>query len=251
MGGKRSRSGSAVPDVKPRDNLLLRALPRSLWLTWQPALQLVHLHPGQVVYEPGEALPYVYFPVTSIVSIMQLLADGASAQIAMVGCEGLVGVTVFMGGGPSPSRAVVQSEGEAFRIDSQILRADFDRGGELMHVLLRYTQAVIAQMAQIAVCNRHHSPEQQLCRYLLLSLDRLHTNEVVTTHEFVASMLGLRRETISETASHLQARGAIRYRRGHIFVMNRDELEHAACECYGVVKSEYDRLLPHADVDEA
>jgi len=245
---KRSKGGPAVV-FKAEDNLLLRLLPASLLLTWKSALEPVQLRAGQCICEPGEVLHHVYFPVTCIVSIMQTLADGFSAQIAMIGREGLVGVTGFMGSGPSSSSAIVQSEGAAWRIDAETIRLEFARGGALMHLLMRYTQAMLAQMAQTAVCNRHHGPEQQLCRYLLLTLDRLDTNEIVTTHEFVAAMLGVRRETVSEAASRMQALGAIRYRRGHIFVVNRHELEQGACECYAVVRSEYDRLLQRHPAD--
>jgi CRP-like cAMP-binding protein len=186
----------------------------------------------------------VYFPTTSIVSLLYVLEDGASAEIAVVGNEGIVGVSLFMGGESTTSRAVVQSAGNGYRLKASLMMQEFDRGGPVLHLLLRYTQALITQMAQTAVCNRHHSLDQQLCRWLLLSLDRVRTNEIVMTQELIANMLGVRREGVTEAAGSLQEAGLIRYRRGHITVLDRAGLEQRTCECYAVVKHEYDRLLP-------
>jgi CRP-like cAMP-binding protein len=186
----------------------------------------------------------VYFPTTSIVSLLYVMADGASAEIAVVGNEGVIGVSLFMGGETTPSRAVVQSAGYAYRLSGQLLKEEFTRAGAMQHLLLRYTQALITQMAQTAVCNRHHSLDQQLCRWLLLSLDRLASNELVMTQELIANMLGVRREGVTEAAGRLQSAGLIEYRRGHITVINRAGLEARTCECYAVVKKESDRLLP-------
>ncbi|KWT64117.1 cAMP-binding protein [Variovorax sp. WDL1] len=199
---------------------------------------------GQVLYESGGTLSHVYFPTTAIVSLLYVLENGASAEIAVVGNEGIVGVSLFMGGQSTPSRAVVQSAGEGFRLKAQLMKDEFDRAGPVLHLLLRYTQALITQMAQTAVCNRHHSLDQQLCRWLLLSLDRLQGNELVMTQELIANMLGVRREGVTEGALKLQQAGLIRYARGRISVLNRAGLEERTCECYGVVKKEYDRLLP-------
>jgi CRP-like cAMP-binding protein len=199
-----------------------------------------------VVYESGAAQGYVYFPASSIVSLLYVLEDGASAEIAVTGNEGLVGIALFMGGETTPSRAVVQSAGEGYRLRASVLKREFEAGGELQHLLLRYTQALITQMAQTAVCNRHHSVDQQLCRWLLLSLDRLHGNELVMTQELIANMLGVRREGVTEAAGRLQSAGLIHYRRGHIEVLDRRQLEARVCECYAVVRKEYDRLLPDA-----
>ena len=199
---------------------------------------------GHVLYESGDTLGYVYFPTTAIVSLLYVMEDGASAEIAVVGLEGMVGVSLFMGGQSTPSRAVVQSAGQGFRLRAQIMKDEFDRAGPVLHLLLRYTQALITQMAQTAVCNRHHSLDQQLCRWLLLSLDRLRGNELVMTQELIANMLGVRREGVTEGALKLQKAGLIRYARGRITVLDRPGLEEATCECYAVVKTEYDRLLP-------
>jgi CRP-like cAMP-binding protein len=196
-----------------------------------------------VVYESGGALAYVYFPTDSIVSLLYVMQDGASAEIAVTGYEGLVGIALFMGGETTPSRAVVQSAGFAYRLKAAFLKKEFDNGGPLQHLALRYTQALITQMAQTAVCNRHHSVEQQLCRWLLLSLDRLPSNELTMTQELIANMLGVRREGVTEAAGRLQKAGLIEYSRGHIVVINRPKLEARVCECYAVVKTEYDRLL--------
>ena len=198
---------------------------------------------GQVLYEPGDTLSHVYFPTTAIVSLLYVMENGASAEIAVVGHEGVVGISIFMGGESTPSRAVVQSAGQGFRLASSTVRDDFSRT-PVLHLLLRYTQALITQMAQTAVCNRHHSLDQQLCRWLLLSLDRLPGNELVMTQELIANMLGVRREGVTEAALNLQAAGLIRYSRGRITVLERKGLEARTCECYAVVKKEYDRLLP-------
>jgi CRP-like cAMP-binding protein len=199
---------------------------------------------GEVLYEPGATLSHVYFPTTAIVSLLYVMEDGASAEIAVVGNEGIVGISLFMGGGSTPSRAVVQSAGQCFRLKARTLKDEFDRSGPVLHLLLRYTQALITQMSQTAVCNRHHSLEQQLCRWLLLSLDRLQGDELVMTQELIANMLGVRRGGVTEAALLLQQAGLIRYVRGHIVVLDRPALEKRVCECYAVVKHEYDRLLP-------
>ena len=198
---------------------------------------------GEVLYESGGRLQHVYFPTTSIVSLLYVMENGASAEIAVVGNEGMLGISLFMGGETTPSRAVVQSAGYGYRLKAQLLKQEFERGGPMLHLLLRYTQALITQMAQTAVCNRHHSLEQQLCRWLLLSLDRLPTNELTMTQELIANMLGVRREGVTEAAGNLQRAGLISYSRGHITVLDRPKLEQAVCECYAVVKKEYDRLL--------
>ena len=200
---------------------------------------------GAVVYESGSRLEYVYFPTTSIVSLLYVMADGASAEIAVVGNEGLVGVALFMGGETTPSRAIVQSAGSAYRLSGHSMKEEFIRGGAMQHLLLRYTQALLTQMAQTAVCNRHHSVDQQLCRWLLLSLDRLPSNKLTMTQELIANMLGVRREGVTEAAGKLQSAGLIQYSRGRITVVDRPGLEARACECYDVVKRESDRLLPN------
>jgi CRP-like cAMP-binding protein len=228
----------------PLQNKLLAALPASDWARWQSQLEPVSLTLGKVLYESGGAMTHVYFPTTSIVSLLYVLEDGASAEIAVVGNEGIVGVSLFMGGETTPSRAVVQSAGEGFRMRGQVLKDEFNRSGAVMHLLLRYTQALITQMAQTAVCNRHHSLDQQLCRWLLLSLDRLRGSELKMTQELIANMLGVRREGVTEAAGSLQEAGLISHRRGHITVLDRAGLERRTCECYAVVKKEYDRLLP-------
>ena len=232
-----------LPAPKPQDNDLLMALPDMAWQHWLPHLERVDMPLGQVLYEPGLALSHVYFPVTGIVSLLYVMESGASAEIAVVGHEGIVGISLFMGGESNPSRAVVQSEGQGFRLPAHIIREDFNRSGPVMQVLLRYTQALITQMSQTAVCNRHHSLDQQLCRWLLFSLDRLQGNELRMTQELIANMLGVRREGVTEAALKLQQGGLIRYARGHITVLDRPGLEKRACECYDVVKKEYDRLL--------
>jgi len=231
-----------TPD--PRTNDLLAALPDAEWERWLPNLERVDMPLGRVLYESGTRLSHVYFPVTSIVSLLYVMENGSSAEIAVVGKEGLVGVSLFMGGQSTTSRAVVQSAGEGYRLKSSQMMVEFNRAGPVLHLLLRYTQALITQMAQTAVCNRHHSLDQQLCRWLLLSLDRLPTNELVMTQELIANMLGVRREGVTEAAGRLQECGLISYRRGHITVLDRTGLEQRTCECYAVVKTEYDRLLP-------
>ena len=199
---------------------------------------------GEVLYEPGVTLQYVYFPISSIVSLLYVMENGASAEIAVVGNEGLVGISLFMGGDSTPSRAVVQSAGLGCRLESQLMMNEFNRAGPVLHLLLRYTQALITQMAQTAVCNRHHSLDQQLCRWLLLSMDRLRGDELIMTQELIANMLGVRREGVTEGALKLQKAGLIKYARGRITVLDRRGLEARTCECYAVVKREYDRLLP-------
>ena len=228
----------------PRKNQLLAAVPALEFQRWLPQFEWVAMPLGQVLYESGKTLSHVYFPITSIVSLLYVMENGASAEIAVVGHEGIVGVSLFMGGGSTPSRAVVQSAGEGFRLSAQAMNEEFNRAGPVMHLLLRYTQALITQMAQTAVCNRHHSLDKQLCRWLLLSLDRLQGNELVMTQELIANMLGVRREGVTEGAVKLQDAGLIRYTRGHITVLDRAGLEQRTCECYAVVKKEYDRLLP-------
>jgi CRP-like cAMP-binding protein len=228
----------------PKDNRLLATLPEEDYQALLPFLESVNLPLGSAVYESGGAQGYVYFPTSSIVSLLYVLADGASAEIAVTGSEGLVGIALFMGGETTPSRAVVQSAGHSYRLRASVLKSEFERGGSLQHVLLRFTQALITQMTQTAVCNRHHAVDQQLCRWLLLSLDRLDTNELVMTQELIANMLGVRREGVTEAAGRLQADGMIQYSRGRITVVDRPKLETRVCECYSVVKKEYDRLLP-------
>jgi CRP-like cAMP-binding protein len=233
-----------IRSADPRRNQLLAALPATEWERWQPHLELVSMPLGKALYESGGKLGHVYFPTTAIVSLLYVMEDGASAEIAVVGHEGVVGVSLFMGGESTTSRAVVQSAGHGFRLRSSIMMQEFNRAGPVMHLLLRYTQALITQMAQTAVCNRHHSLDQQLCRWLLLSLDRLETRELVMTQELIANMLGVRREGVTEAAGNLQADGLIKYRRGHITVVDRPGLERRTCECYAVVRREYERLLP-------
>ena len=227
----------------PRLNQLLAALPEPDWQRWLPQLECVDMPLGQVLYESGSTLSHVYFPATCIVSLLYVMENGASAEIAVVGNEGIVGVSLFMGGESTPSRAVVQSAGHGYRLSSEAIKAEFNRA-PVLHLLLRYTQALITQMAQTAVCNRHHSLDQQLCRWLLLSLDRLQGSELVMTQELIANMLGVRREGVTEAALKLQEAALIRYARGRIFVLDRKRLEERTCECYAVVKKEYDRLLP-------
>lgn len=228
----------------PTNNRLLAALPAAEYGRLHPRLEPVSMHIGDVVYESGSRLDYVYFPTTSIVSLLYVMEDGASAEIAMVGNEGLVGIALFMGGETTPSRAVVQSAGSAYRLPGHAMKEEFVRGGAMQHLLLRYTQALLTQMAQTAVCNRHHSVDQQLCRWLLLSLDRLPANKLIVTQEQIANMLGVRREGVTEAAGKLQSAGLIKYSRGRITVLDRPGLEALVCECYGVVKKEFDRLLP-------
>ena len=228
----------------PQKNHILAALGGAEWQRWKPLLEYIELPLGHVLYEPGKTLSHMYFPTTAIISLLYVMENGASAEIAVVGNDGLVAVSMFMGGGSTPSRAVVQSAGHGFRLKAKDMKDEFDRGGAVLHLLLRYTQALITQMSQTAVCNRHHSLDQQLCRWLLLSLDRLDGDELVMTQELIANMLGVRREGVTESATKLQTAGLIRYARGRITVLDRPGLEKRTCECYGVVKKEYDRLLP-------
>jgi CRP-like cAMP-binding protein len=248
--GKRQATRPSGPPARSafldgRQNHLLAALPDVEWHRWLPQLEAVALPLGQVLYESGSTLSHVYFPTTAIVSLLYVMEDGASAEIAVVGNEGVVGIALFMGGESTPSRAVVQSAGSGFRIRAQLIRDEASRAGPVLQLLLRYTQALITQMAQTAVCNRHHSLDQQLCRWLLLSMDRLQGSELVMTQELIANMLGVRREGVTEAARSLQKAGLIRYARGHITVLDRPGLERRTCECYAVVKKEYDRLLPN------
>jgi CRP-like cAMP-binding protein len=230
-------------------NHLLAALPNLVSTRWLAHLEDVELSLGQVLYESGGTLSHVYFPTTAIVSLLYVMENGASAEIAVVGNEGIVGISLFMGGESTPSRAVVQSAGRGLRLKAQMMKDEFNQAGPVLHLLLRYTQALITQMAQTAVCNRHHSLDQQLCRWLLLSLDRLQGDELVMTQELIANMLGVRREGVTEGALKLQQAGLIRYARGRITVLDRGGLEKRTCECYAVVKSEYDRLLPAGQID--
>jgi CRP-like cAMP-binding protein len=228
-----------------RENHLLAALPQADFERLRAHLELVPLTLGEALYEPGVKLRHVYFPTTSIVSLLYVMEDGASAEIAVVGNEGILGISLFMGGETTPSRAVVQSAGFGYRLKAQLLKDEFGRFGPMMQLLLRYTQALITQMSQTAVCNRHHSVDQQLCRWLLLSLDRLDSSELTMTQELIANMLGVRREGVTEAAGKLQEAGLVRYRRGRITVLDRPGLEARSCECYQVVKREFDRLLPY------
>jgi CRP-like cAMP-binding protein len=228
----------------PRQNHLLAALPETDFQRLSPHLESVSLPLALAIFEPGRKLRHLYFPTSGIVSLLYAMESGASTEIAVIGNEGAVGIALFMGGESTPNRAVVQSAGHGFRLKADVLKVEFDRGGALQHLLLRYTQALIAQMTQTAVCNRHHGLDQQLCRWLLLSLDRLPSNELVMTQELIANMLGVRREGVTEAAGHLQKAGLIHYRRGHITVLDRAKLEKRVCECYAVVRKEMDRLLP-------
>ncbi len=225
-------------------NHLLAALPEAEWQRLSPHLEPTSMPLGQVLYESGRTLSHVYFPTDAIVSLLYVMENGASAEIAVVGHEGIVGISLFMGGESTPSRAVVQSAGQGFRLRAQVIKDEFERAGPVMHLLLRYTQALITQMAQTAVCNRHHTLDQQLCRWLLLSLDRLQGSDLVMTQELIANMLGVRREGVTEGALKLQKAGLIHYSRGHVTILDRAGLEQRTCECYAVVKKEYDRLLP-------
>jgi CRP-like cAMP-binding protein len=231
-----------TPD--PRQNHVLDALPPLERERLFPFLKLVPMPLGKVLYESGAALRHIYFPTDSIVSLLYLMEDGASAEIAVVGNEGAIGVSLFMGGETTPSRAVVQSAGHGYRLTGQLLKEEFTKAGAMQRLLLRYTQSLLTQMAQTAVCNRHHSLDQQLCRWLLLSLDRLSSNELVMTQELIANMLGVRREGVTDAAGSLQRAGLIKYSRGRITVLDRPGLEARTCECYDVVKRESDRLLP-------
>jgi len=230
--------------VDRKKNHLLAALPETEWNRVQPQLELIPMPLGKALYESGDKLRHVYFPTTSIVSLLYVMENGASAEIAVVGNEGVVGIALFMGGETMPNRGVVQSEGEAYRLNGQVMLEEFNRGGAFQHLLLRYTLAMFSQMAQTAVCNRHHSIDQQLCRWLLLSLDRLPANKLIMTQELIANMLGVRREGVTEAAGKLQEAGLIEYNRGHITVLDRPGLEARVCECYEVVRKEFLRLLP-------
>jgi len=227
-----------------RQNHLLSVLPEGERARLFPNLEMVPLALGKALYESGDRLDHVYFPATAIVSLLYELENGASAEIAVVGNEGIVGIALFMGGDTMPNRAVVQSAGHCYRLKGQLLKQEFNRGGALQHLLLRYTLAMLTQMAQTAVCNRHHTVDQQLCRWLLLSLDRLASNELNMTQELIANMLGVRREGVTEAAGKLQSAGLIRHNRGHITVLDRPGLEARVCECYEVVRKEFRRLLP-------
>jgi len=229
----------------PKQNHLLDALPAEDYARLLPDLELVAMPLGWAIYESGSHMDHLYFPTTSIVSLLYVTENGASAEIAITGNEGLIGISLFMGGESTPSRAVVQSEGHAYRLKEIVLKKEFALGGQLQHLALRYTQALITQMSQTAVCNRHHSVDQQLCRWLLLSLDRLQGNELRMTQELISNMLGVRREGVTEAAGKLQAAGLIHYSRGKITVLDRPGLEQRVCECYAVVKKEFDRLLPY------
>ncbi len=231
--------------IEPTQNHLLAALPHAVQERLFPHIELVPLPLGKVLYESGDALRHVYFPTDSIVSLLYVMENGASAEISVVGNEGLIGVALFMGGESTPSRAIVQSAGSAYRLLGQRLKDEFNRHGDLLLLMLRYTQSLITQMSQTAVCNRHHSIDQQLCRWLLLSLDRLPSNRLVMTQELIANMLGVRREGVTNAAGKLERAGAIKYARGHITVLDRPKLEALCCECYAVVKKETDRLLPY------
>jgi len=241
---------SKMPNPKnppnPQQNHLLAALPKCESERLLPHLELVPLPLGEALYESGDRLNHVYFPTTAIVSLLYELENGSSAEIAVVGFEGIVGIALFMGGDTMPNRAVVQSAGYAYRLRGQLLKEEFNRAGALQHLLLRYTLAMLTQMAQTAVCNRHHSVDQQLCRWLLLSLDRLPANELSMTQELIANMLGVRREGVTEAAGKLQNDGLIHYSRGRITVLDRTGLEKRVCECYEVVRQEFQRLLPNA-----
>ncbi len=236
----------APPIPHPRQNLLLGALPKADYERIAPHLESVAMPLGKVLYESGGKLQHVYFPTTAIVSLLFVMEDGATAEIAVIGNDGIVGISLFMGGETTPNRAVVHSAGECYRLKADLLKAEFNRFGPTMQLLLRYTQALITQMTQTAVCNRHHSVDQQLCRLLLLSLDRHTSNVLVMTQELMASMLGVRREGVTEAAGNLQSAGLINYSRGRIQVLDRPGLEARSCECYDVVRREFARLLPYA-----
>ncbi|BAV34095.1 Crp/Fnr family transcriptional regulator [Sulfuricaulis limicola] len=228
-----------------RQNHLLAALPASDYKLLSMQLELIHLPQGKVLCESGAVFNYVYFPITSVISLLHVTEEGACAEIAVVGSEGMIGVSTFMGAETALGHAVVQNAGYAYRLNKQLLRQKFDRSDSVRHVLLRYTQALITHMAQTVVCNRHHSVDQQLCRWLLLNLDRSPTNELAVTHESIANKLGVRREGVTDAAGKLRSAGLIHYARGHITVLDRPRLEDRSCECYAVVKNEFDHMLPH------
>ena len=235
---------TAIPSLhSPNQNHLLAVLPKAEFDRLAPYLELVPMRLGEILHEPGGQMQHAYFPTTSIVSLHYVIESGASAEIAGVGNEGVVGISLFMGGNTTPSSAVVQTAGHAYRLERRRLKEEFDRAGATLRLLLRYTQALITQITQTAVCNRHHSVQQQLCRWLLVTLDRVPSGELTMTQELVASMLGVRREGITEAAGKLREEGVISYRRGHIAVLKREGLEERSCECYGVVKVEFDRLM--------
>jgi CRP-like cAMP-binding protein len=244
-GDRRDRRAESPPRLAPdpRDNLLLASLPEADWLRWRPHLEPVCMPLGQVLHDSGATLNHAYFPTTAIVSLQYVTENGASAEVAQIGYEGIVGTPLFMGGGTTPSRAVVQSAGEGFRLPGAVIRQEFSRSPAVVMILLRFTQALIAQMAQTAACNRHHSLDQQLCRWMLLSLDRARGSDLVVTQELISQMLGVRREGVTEAAASLRKAGLISSRRGHIKVLDRAGLERRSCECYAVVRAEYDRLL--------
>ncbi|HWI81898.1 Crp/Fnr family transcriptional regulator [Ramlibacter sp.] len=233
-----------MQQIDPRRNALLAALRADSFRACSPYFEPVRMELGDTLSEPGDTFRFVYFPVTSSVALLTMLATGASSQVAVVGREGLVGVSAFLGGGPASTRAIVQSAGVAVRVDAQVIRREFERHVGVTHLLLRYAQALLAQVSQTAVCNRHHTPEQRLCRWLLLSLDRVDGDEFRLTHELIASMLGVRRETVSEAIHRLQGDGVVRTHRGRLQVLDRAGLLRHACECYAVVTADYDRLLP-------
>ena len=237
-------NSSPVSTCDPHRNHLLGALPPVEWARWAPQLELVDLSLGQVLSESGSTPAFVHFPVTAVVSLLYMTREGGSAEIAVIGNDGVVGISVFMGGNATPSRAVVQSAGKAYRLPAQVAMSEVNQGGPVLNVLLRYTQSLIAQVSQTAVCNRYHSIDQQLARRLLLGLDRSPTGELVMTQELAANLLGVRREGITAAAHKLQLAGVIRYRRGHIAVLDRQRLEQRTCECYAGAKREYERLLP-------
>jgi CRP-like cAMP-binding protein len=239
------RSKAMPISHKLEENQLLAALPPAEYERLRPHLESVTLPLGLVIFESGSKLRHLYFPSSGIVSLLYAMENGASTEIAVIGNEGVVGIALFMGGESTPSRAVVQSAGHGFRLKAAVLKTEFERGGPLQQLLLRYTQALIAQMTQTAVCNRHHTVDQQLCRWLLLSLDRLPSNKLAMTQELIANMLGVRREGVTEAAGHLQDAGLIQYSRGHITVLDRPKLEKRVCECYAVVRKEMERLLPY------
>jgi len=240
-----SKNIPSTDTADPRHNHVLNALTPDVYQRLLPNLKLQRLELGHALYESGDLQGHVFFPTTAIISLLYVMEDASSAEIAIVGNEGLVGLALFMGGESTTNRAVVQSAGMGYRLKGSLLKAEFEKGGDLQHLLLLYTQALITQMAQTAVCNRHHNLEQQLCRWLLLSLDRLPSNELTMTQELIANMLGVRREGVTEAAGHLQKAGLINYSRGKITVLDRPRLEKRVCECYAVVKREYDRLLPY------
>lgn len=228
----------------PKRNLLLNAMPQDVYARLRPHLESVLLPLGASLYESGSTMAHMYFPVDCIVSLLYVMENGSCAEIAIVGFEGLVGISLFMGGGSTPNRAVVQSSGSAYRLRSNQVQSEFENNFPFRHLMLRYTQALLTQTAQTAVCNRHHSIEQQLCRWLLLSFDRLGSDQLVMTQELIANMLDVRRESVTEAAGVLQKKGLIHYARGHITLVDRGAMESSVCECYGVVKAEYQRLLP-------